>query len=44
MPGSGRYVVPGALQPVVVDRKGDVAVYEDPNLWMKHALAGRPER
>lgn len=38
MPGSGHYVVPGALQPVTVDTEGDVAVDEDPNVWMKHAL------
>lgn len=38
MPGSGEYVVPGALQPVIVDRERDLEVYEDPNVWMEHAL------
>lgn len=38
MPGSGKYIVPGGLQPVLVDREEDVAVYEDPNVWMKHPL------
>jgi GNAT superfamily N-acetyltransferase len=35
-PGSGEYVVPGALQPVVIDRLRDEGRYEDPNLWMIH--------
>jgi hypothetical protein len=35
-PDSGSYVVPGALQPVVVDRERDEARYEDPNVWMVH--------
>lgn len=38
MPGSGEYVVPGALQPVVIDRARDTGVYEDPNLWMRHNI------
>lgn len=37
-PGSGQYVVPGALQPVVIDRERDVGVYEDPNVWMRHRI------
>ncbi len=39
-PESGAYVVPGALQPVVVDRESDTARYEDPNVWMRHSLGG----
>jgi hypothetical protein len=35
-PESGIYVVPGALQPVAVDRERDVVRYEDPNVWMRH--------
>ena len=35
-PDSGAYVVPGALQPVVIDREQDVGRYEDPNVWMRH--------
>jgi hypothetical protein len=35
-PESGAYVVPGALQPVAVDRERDVVRYEDPNVWMRH--------
>lgn len=40
LPDSGAYVVPGALQPVVVDRGSDRARYEDPNVWMRHDLEG----
>lgn len=35
-PETGAYVVPGALQPVKVDREQDLGHYEDPNVWMKH--------
>ncbi|RJP74571.1 MAG: N-acetyltransferase [Candidatus Zixiibacteriota bacterium] len=37
-PDSGPYVVPGALQPVIIDRDRDLGRYEDPNLWMAHAV------
>jgi GNAT superfamily N-acetyltransferase len=37
-PDSGSYVVPGALQPVVIDRQADEGRYEDPNVWMRHAI------
>ena len=37
-PESGRYVVPGALQPVVIDRERDLGRYEDPNIWMRHPV------
>lgn len=35
-PDSGPYVVPGALQPVTIDREQDEGRYEDPNVWMRH--------
>jgi hypothetical protein len=35
-PDSGAYVVPGALQPVRIDRDKDEGRYEDPNVWMRH--------
>lgn len=35
-PESGEYIVPGALQPVVVDAENDLVRYEDPNVWMLH--------
>ena len=37
-PDSGPYVVPGALQPVGIDRERDEGRYEDPNVWMRHPL------
>jgi hypothetical protein len=39
-PESGAYVVPGALQPVLIDREKDEGRYEDPNVWMRHAAPG----
>lgn len=39
-PDSGPYVVPGALQPVVIDRDADGGRYEDPNVWMRHRVIG----
>jgi GNAT superfamily N-acetyltransferase len=38
-PESGPYVVPGALQPVMIDLERDCGRYEDPNVWMRHATA-----
>jgi GNAT superfamily N-acetyltransferase len=35
-PETGRYVVPGALEPVQIDREKDLGVYEETNLWMRH--------
>lgn len=37
-PDSGPYVVPGALQPVRIDREADEGCYEDPNVWMRHRV------
>lgn len=36
-PESGPYVVPEALQPVLIDLESDCGRYEDPNVWMRHA-------
>jgi GNAT superfamily N-acetyltransferase len=38
LPESGIYIVPGALQPVRIDREQDVGVYEEPNVWMRHRV------
>jgi len=38
LPDSGDYVVPGALQPVRIDRDRDEGRYEDPNVWMRHPV------
>lgn len=37
-PESGRYVVPGALVPVEIDRERDIGLYVEPNVWMRHRL------
>ena len=37
-PESGAYVVPGALQPVVMDLEQNYGVYEEPNVWMHHPV------
>ena len=37
-PDSGSYVIPGALQPVAIDRQTDEGRYEDPNVWMRHTI------
>jgi GNAT superfamily N-acetyltransferase len=40
-PESGRYVVPGALEPIEIDRERDEGVYVEPNVWMVHQLTRR---
>jgi GNAT superfamily N-acetyltransferase len=40
LPGSGRYVVPGALVPVEVDVDRDQGRYQEPNVWVRHRLGG----
>ena len=37
-PDSGRYVVPGALEPVSIGREQDLGTYVEPNVWMHHRL------
>ncbi len=37
LPESGAYVVPGALQPITVDRERNIGSYVDPNVWMLHS-------
>lgn len=37
-PASGRYVVPGAFQPIRVDRRCDRVHYEEANVWMLHRV------
>jgi hypothetical protein len=36
LPGSGEYVIPGGLAPLVVDRDVDAGVYREPNVWVLH--------
>ena len=37
-PESGRYVVPGALAPVTIDRRRNLGRYVEPNVWMLHTV------
>jgi hypothetical protein len=37
-PGSGQYVVPGALVPITVDVEKDEGTYIEPNVWMLHSI------
>ena len=37
-PESGKYVVPGALQPIDINLEHNIGHYEDPNIWMRHAF------
>jgi hypothetical protein len=43
-PASGRYVVPGALVPVAIDRRRDRGRYVEPNVWMLHPLTSGSAR
>lgn len=38
-PGSGDHIVPGALNPVHIDRAADRGWYVEPNVWTLHRLA-----
>ena len=39
LPESGAYIVPGALQPLMVDSEQDEGLYVEPNVWTVHGLA-----
>jgi GNAT superfamily N-acetyltransferase len=39
-PQSGRYVVPGALNPIEMNLDKDEGVYVEPNVWLVHKLDG----
>ncbi|MBK8049942.1 MAG: GNAT family N-acetyltransferase [Anaerolineales bacterium] len=38
-PESGQYIVPGALNPVAIDREQDSGEYIEPNVWMAHQVS-----
>jgi hypothetical protein len=42
-PESGRYVIPGGQVPLTIDRERDLAIYVEPDVWMRHRLPS-PER
>lgn len=35
-PDTGSYVIPGALEPIVIDREANSGTYVEPNVWMVH--------
>jgi hypothetical protein len=37
-PQSGRYVIPGALNPMAMNVGEDEGVYVEPNVWMVHEI------
>ncbi len=37
-PETGRYVFPGGLAPLEIDREADEGRYWEPNVWMRHAV------
>lgn len=40
-PASGRYVVPDAFRPILVDRERGVVRYEEENVWMLHPVGAQ---
>ncbi|MEM7429585.1 MAG: hypothetical protein AAF441_26230 [Pseudomonadota bacterium] len=38
-PGSGEYLIPGALNPIDVDVDEDLGVYLEPNVWVVHQVS-----
>jgi hypothetical protein len=38
-PESGQYIIPGALNPIVIDCETDRGRYIEPNIWMQHHVA-----
>lgn len=37
-PESGRYIVPGALEPVYIDCEKKIGHYEEPSIWVKYDI------
>jgi hypothetical protein len=38
-PQSGRYIIPGALEPIELNIEKDRCIYIEPNVWMQHSSA-----
>jgi hypothetical protein len=38
-PQSGRYIIPGALEPMEMNLERDEGIYIEPNVWMRHSSA-----
>ena len=43
-PGTGRYVVPGALNPILIDKEKDIGSYTEPNVWLSYRLTRTQEQ
>ena len=37
-PGSGSYIIPGALNPISIDTEKNQGLYIEPNIWILHEL------
>ena len=37
-PGSGDYIIPGALVPVQIDLEKNTGIYIEPNVWVEYIL------
>jgi hypothetical protein len=37
-PGTGSFIIPGALNPVTVDQEADSVLYIEPNVWVLHEV------
>jgi len=37
-PESGEYIISGALQPLEINREGNIGHCDDPNIWMRHSM------
>ena len=37
-PGSGSYLIPGALNPISIDMERNKGIYIEPNIWVLHTL------
>ena len=43
-PGSGSYIVPGALNPVSIDIESNEGIYVEPNVWILHKTESGSKR
>jgi hypothetical protein len=43
-PGTGLYLVPGALAPISIDRETDHGAYIEPNVWMIHPITDTSDK
>lgn len=38
-PGSGQYIIDGALEPITIDLERNIGIYHEPNVWMIHTIS-----